>query len=101
MNLIKLQPLAGSLLLAWTGITMAQPAGNDSAAAMRENYEALRDSAPITQQQQQLFEHEIKALELKQAWEGTYMNAAGAKKAVQQVEEEAAGEDDIEYFIVE
>lgn len=100
MNLIRLQPLVGSLLLAWTGFTMAQPAGNDSAAVMRESYETLRDSAPITEQQQKLFEHEIKALELKQAWEGTYRNAAGTKKAVQQAEE-ATGEEDVEYFIVE
>lgn len=81
---------------------MAQNAAVDRASIMREGYENLRDSAPnMTAQQQQLFEHKIKELELRQAWESNYTNASDAKKAVQQADQAEPEEDGIEYFIDE
>ncbi|MGR8933070.1 MAG: hypothetical protein ACU837_01615 [Gammaproteobacteria bacterium] len=84
MKLIKLQPIAGFLLLAWTGLGMAQNAETNLAAELSQRYEALQETAPpMTEEQQQLFEHEIKTLEFKQAWERHYTNAAGAENAQQ------------------
>lgn len=103
MKTIRLQPLVSIILLTWASVGVAQNAGIDQAGTLRQGYGALQESAPImTEQQQQMFEHKIKTLELKQAWESNYTNAtAGAHKKALQNNGEAELEQEVEYFIEE
>lgn len=97
MKITRLQPVIGLLLLTWTGIGMAQ----NASAALRQHYNELRESMPLTQEQQQMFENKIKALELQQAWAANHnQNTAGAPNALQS-QDAAETEEDVEYYIEE
>lgn len=97
MKMTRLQPAIGLLLLAWTGAGMAQ----NASAALRQHYNELRESMPLTQQQQHMFEHKIKILELQQAWAASHNQNTAGTKNTPLTEDAAEIEEDVEYFIDE
>lgn len=100
MKAKRLQLIGGILLTVWSGMGMAQNGGTNEADALRQNYyeKLLESSSDMTEEQQQMLEHKLKALRLQQAWESKHATQEDVDNTLMPLEEEETG---VEYQLSE